>query len=109
MTLNDVDPERFERVNMMNLKLSEMLVEILHEINKGVCEGYPDKPPFAISMIQLITVIRFSTELQTTMIEAIMYGLEEVGLMKVVPDEDVIASPEFKAMKAHFERLKKEK
>lgn len=109
MTVNEVDPENFNRINIMNLELSENIHEILLKITKGVCEGYPDKSPFALAMIQLITVIRFSTELQTIMIEAVMYGLKELDLMKVVPDEAVFASPEFKAMKEHFERLKKEK
>ncbi len=109
MTVNETDPDNFDRINIMNLELSKNIHDTLLKITNGVCEGYPDKSPFAQAMIQLMTVIRYSTNLQTTMIEAVMYGLEELGLMRVVPDEAVIASPEFQALQEHFKRRDKPK
>ena len=109
MSLKDVDPDRVDLVLKLNNDLSILHTKCLNAIATGVCEAYPEQDPMKVAFIQLVTVIRFSTQLQVEMINALMYGLEGLGVMQEVPDKVIKDSPEYKAMKEHFERLKKEK
>ena len=109
MSLNDVDPETLDLINKLNPEIGALSEEVVKKIAIGVCEAYSNSDPVRIAMIQLITIMRFSNEIQKTMIEVVMHGLEGVGIMTVIPDAEIVESPEFKAMKEHFERLKKEK
>ena len=79
MTLNDVDPERLDKLNKLNLEIGELAKAVVKTIAVGVCEAYGNIDPVKLSMLQLMTVMRFSNEIQTTMIETVIHGLEGVG------------------------------
>lgn len=109
MTLNEVDPERLELVNRLNVELGHLAKEVTMKIAIGVCEAYKNCDPIRICMIQLMTVMKFSSEIQAVINDAVIHGLEEVGVMKTVPNEQIRSSPEFKAMVEHYKRLEKQK